>query len=352
MSSRGYRTSPEVSDLIRAVESAAGWSTRQGPKVVQFLHPDGEQVIRLGNTADAGDVKQAIGVLTKFGVLSTGTTKNDVVTETVIVRRDEQEFIDPYPHWSVFEKSKKVWKAARDYAAATGKPLMETGGAEFYLIDDKKLAFFISKVLPKIRERYHGEGGTREVYDYLRSTGNAVHENAEDETSLWVVRTQWSDEGAEVIIRNPRRAVSDYEKEQQRKERKLREEEVSQRLRAPQDDLVITKVKPDPEPAPVIDSDDPKAEVHTAFAYLIEAMDEFMAKADPNKALIADLLSLGEQLETLKTEVAFMRADNEVQKRRADRAEEIIGCIRLAFDTQPMHQAAASTIDLLPPNKD
>lgn len=421
MSSRAFRTSPEVADLIRQVEATQGWSAKQGPKVVQFLHPDGEQVIRLGNTADAGDVKQAISVLTKFGVLSSFDTAGKAVTETVTVRRDEQEWIDPYPNWSVFEKSKKVWKAARDYAVATSKPLLDIGGAEYYLIDDRVLATFIARVLPKIKDRYFGVGGTREVYDYLRSTGNAVREHQDDESSLWVVRTVWSDEGAEVIIRNPRKAVSDYEIERQRKERKLREEEVSQRLRAPQDDLVITHTDPKPPicEEPVVDMldlteeeqqildealrrralltcpeckevgnefvaanpqglalhrkaahgieakgtshltvvskikpGDPKAEVGIAFQMLAEAMDAFMVKAEPNEALISEVAALGTQVAEMQQEMAFLRADNEVQRLRAQRAEEVIGCIRLAFDTQPMHQAAASTIDLLPPVKD
>lgn len=420
MASRS-KPSPEVADLIRTVEAVEGWSVKVNSRVAQFLHPDGQQVLRLDLGADATDLKRTKAALDKFGVLG-GDTITQTTREDVVIRRDEVE--DPYSYMSIYEKGKKVWKAMRDYAVATNKPMALFGSDEFFVIEDKKLAFFVAKVLPKIATTYEGPGGSREVYDYLRATGNALRERDDDDNSLWVCRTQWNEGETTVLIRSPRKAISDYERNRLRKEARLREEEVSQRLRAPQDDLTITKKEPatdcpteEPAMPDTIDltdeakalldeaqkrkemltcpeckaegeeyvagnpqglamhrksrhgvepkgtshltvvskikPTDPKAEVGIAFQMLAEAMDLFMTKADPNEALIGEVARLGTQVAEMQQQINFLKADHDSAVSRAERAEEIIECIRLAFESQPIVQAAASTIDLLPmPPKD
>lgn len=417
------KPNPDVADIIRAVEGAEGWNIRQNNRFAQFLHPDGQQVIKIDLAADATDIKRTKAALDKYGVFG-GDVLTQTTSEEVVIRRDEVE--DPYSYMSIYEKGKRVWKSMRDYAVATNKPLAVFGDAEFFVVDDKPLAFFIGKVLPKITTTYQGPGGKREVYDYLRSTGNSLRERDDDDNSTWVCRTAWNEGETVVLIRNPKRAVSDYERNRLRKEARLREEEVSQRLRAPQDDLVITNVNDKDTPTdctpeeptvptaidltaeqqvllteaqkrkemltcpecktegtefvagnpqglaahrksqhgvqakgtshqtvvPKIKPGDPKEGIGTAFTLLAEAVDEFLAKTDPNEALIAEVAALGTQVAEMQQKIQFLSRDLADAQNRAEKAEDIVACVRLAFDTQPMAQAAASTIDLVAVPKD
>jgi hypothetical protein len=403
--SRG-KTSPDVALLIKRVEMDPRFrvEVKDGSNKVNVTGPDGQPLI-ISLNADPTDMRRAERALERMG-LRDGSPASQAprVTESVTVRKTSEN-TDPYPNQTVFEKAKKVWKGARDYAAAKNKSLMEVDGVEFYMIDDKPLAYFVARHYPKI-QHYAGPGGKQEIYDFLRSTGNYARERDEDENSIFIVRTEWSDSGLAVVVRNPRKAVSDYERNKQRQEAKIREQEVSQALRAPQDDLVVMKIEPKSKPTP---ADIPSIDSEAAAALKREqeriasltcpeckAEDkEFVAKnpqglaghrkaqhnvqgttykpsvvgkIDPDSPLaeigmafdmLRDALTRAtglvvhenceQRISEAEHEAAFQKADAQVQRERAERAEQTLACIRIAFDTLPVNKAVAETLDLIPP---
>lgn len=469
MSTRTGKVTPEVALLVKKAEISEGWSVQERQRRFDIFAP-GEQVpVQIGKDADATDLRRAQSALSRLGLdkaVTAAPPKPPKVSESVTT----QPATDPYPTWTIYEKAKKVWKAAKDYAVSNGKPLLEQGGAEYFLIDDKPLAFFIGKILPKIKH-YDGPGGQREVYDYLRSTGHCVREKQEDETSLWIVRTEWTDDGVEVVVRHPRKAVSDYEKERARKERKvtpheagedrepapvetwtplpvvigsivqekrsqgalfkvhsllcnkdasvvlypvegnagsLASREVTAKILAQNYVLVSQEsftgeepgeVAPEPGPTPEdarllaeararqealtcpeckvqkkkfvadnpqglaahrrskhgvhgttvkpdavgrIDPQGPLGEVGMAMEMLRESVLLTVQRA-------IDPAPYEERINDLEREVQYQQADAQVQRERAERAEQTLACIRLAFDTLPVNKAVAETLDLIPP---
>lgn len=420
MSTRTGKVTPEVALLVKKAELADGWSVTERQRRFDIFAPGQEVPVQIGKDADATDLRRAQSALSRLGLdKASGKTPPAPPrqTETVTTRPAQ----DPYPNWSIYEKAKKVWKAAKDYAVATGRPLLLQGDAEYFLIDDgKPLAFFIGKVLPKIKY-YDGPGGQREVYDFLRSTGHCVREKQEDETSLWIVRTEWTDNGVAVVVRHPRKAVSDYERERLRKESKVTPHEagedrepapvtvttIAERVaeqvaaaeaaaleaivqageepgatptpedarllaeaRARQESLTCPECKGQkkkfvadnpqglaahrrakhgvqgstytPSVVGKITADGPLAEVGAAMEMLRESVLLTVQRAidpAPYEAQIIDLTR----------EADFQKADAQVQRERAERAEQTLQCIRLAFDTLPVNKAVAETLDLLPP---
>jgi hypothetical protein len=348
---------------------------------------------------------------------------------------------DPYPNISIQEKAFRVWKGATDYAKAKACQIGLYDGVEFYVIDDKPLKYFIGRHFPKIKHHL-GAGGTREIYDFLRSTGNYARERDDDDTSIIIVRREFSNGGSEVIFRSPRRAVSEWEKEQARKERKVtpheagedrepepvvvttveqREAEEKARQQAEADKIAVEAIAaageaeeptggtpgetidlttptgaPSPEdlrllaearaarealtcpecPAETpfvarnpqglaahrkskhgvdgttytpsvlgkVTADSPIAEVAMAFDMLREALSKVTEQADHTEC--------EGTLAEARKEAQYQRADAEVQRKRAERAEETLNLIWLAFSTMPQHKAVAEILDLLPPLKD
>lgn len=415
MSTRTGKVAPEVALLVKKAEISEGWSVQERQRRFDIFAP-GEQVpVQIGKDADATDLRRAQSALSRLGLdkaQASTPPRPPKVSEQVTT----QQVSDPYPTWTIYEKAKKVWKAAKDYAVATGKPLLEVEGAEYFLIDDKPMAFFIGKVLPKIKH-YDGKGGQREVYDFLRSTGHAVREKQEDETSLWVVRTEWSDAGVEVKIRSPRKAVSDYERERQRKESKVTPHEAGEdREPGP---VTITKVEvehegqtidltdkvaekvgermaePTPEDAALLEqararqealtcpecktqkkkfvADNPQGlAAHRKSKHGVNGTTvkpDAVGRIDPSGPLgevgmamemlresvlltvqrAIDPAPYEAQISDLEREVEYQKADAQVQRERAERAEQTLACIRLAFDSLPVNKAVAETLDLLPP---
>lgn len=409
MSARIGKVSPEVALIVKRIEVSEGWTVQDRQRRFDIFPPGQTVPIALSKDADATDLRRAQSAFSRFG-LDKAKAKQapSQPTETVTVNT---LVVDPYPTWTIFEKAKKVWKKAKDHAVANGAGTLQIGGVEYFLLEGKPLSYFIAQVLPKMRH-YDGPGGQREVYDYLRSTGHCVRERQEDETSLWVVRSAWTDQGVEVVVRNPRRAVSDYERERLRKEGKVTAKEAGEdREPGP---VTITKVEPTPAPevpspaampeaseaakalaeqrareaaltcpeckaedriAPFvaknpqglaahrkalhgvngttytpsvvgkISADSPLAEVGTAMEMLRETVMATVARAiDPGP--------YEQRIEEAEREARFHKADADLQRERAERAEQILGCIRLAFDTMPVSQAVGETLGLLPPVTD
>lgn len=107
---------------------------------------------------------------------------------------------------SVLEMSKRVWSRARQYALTNSVDTQEHGGRQFYIVD-KPLSYFIAAEFPHLVPY---EGGKEKIYDFLRSTSNAVYlgsrrtEGAEPPIKRWLIATEWSEAGTAVIIRHPR----------------------------------------------------------------------------------------------------------------------------------------------------
>lgn len=403
------KTSPDVALLIKRVEMDPRFTAeiKGGANKVNILGPEKQPLI-LSLNADPTDIRKAERALERMGLRDgSPASQTPQVTESVTVRKTS-DTTDPYPNQTVFEKAKKVWKGARDYAIATGKSLMAVDGVEFYMIDDKPLAYFLGRHYPKIKH-YAGPGGKQEIYDFLRSTGNYGRERDEDENSIFILRTEWSDSGLAVVVRNPRKAVSDYERERLRKESKVTPKEAGEdREPFP---VVVTKVEPEvvidldsPTPADVpsidpvaaaalvreqerlaaltcpeclalgktytaknpqglaghrkgqhgiqgttykpsvvakIEPDSPLAEVGTAFEMLRDALAKVTGTLDHT----ACEKTLAEALR----EMQHQTASADQQRQRAERAEETLACIRVAFDTLPVNKAVSEVLDLIPP---
>lgn len=406
MSTRTGKTNPDVALLIKRVEMDTRFKVemKTGSNKVDIVGPDNQPLI-LSLNADTTAVRRAERALTRMGL---GQEPAPRVREQVTVRKTS-EVTDPYPDISIYEKAKKVWKGARDYAVAEGKSLLSINGADFYLVDDKPLAYFIGRHYRKI-QHYAGPGGKQEIYDFLRSTGNYARERQEDESSVFVIRAEWSESGAEVVVRNPRKAVSDYERERLRKESKVTPKEAGEdREPAP---FIVTHKEPeqvidldsrrtpadvpsiDPEAAAAlareqerkaaltcpecmtdgkeyvaknpqglsghrraahgvqgttyrpsvvgkIEPDSPLAEVGMAFDMLRDAL------AKVTGTVVHSICE--DQISEAQREAEYQKADAQVQRERAERAEQTLACIRIAFDTLPVNKAVSEVLDLIPP---
>lgn len=88
----------------------------------------------------------------------------------------------------------------------------------------------------------------------------------------------------------------------------------------------------------------PIAEVGMAFEMLREALAKVTSEVDHT--------SCEEDVAEARKEGQYQRADAEVQRKRAEKAEETLNLIWLAFSTMPQHKAVADILDLLPPLKD
>lgn len=375
---------------------------------VNILGPKGEPLI-IGLDADSADFRRAQRALERMGLRSEDQPPAPQVRQRV----KTTTITDPYPNITVYEKAKKVHKGATDYARATGKPIGLYDGVEYFVIDDKPLKYFIGKHYPKIAY-YSGPGGTQEIYDFLRSTGNYARERQDDDTSMIIVRVDFAEVGGPVQWRSPRGPVSDWQREQSRKEAKLTAKEAGEdREPAPVTVRKIAVPKPGPTPADAgsapepavasagdavpnpedlrllaeararqaalhcpecaavdtefvaknpqglsahrkgahgvegktytpsvvgkITSDSPLAEVGVAFDMLREALSKVVGGIDHAEC---------------ERETEFQKADAQVQRERAERAETTLACIRTAFDTLPVNKAVAEVLDLLPPVKE
>lgn len=365
------KISPDVALLMRRVEMDERFKVEQkaGNNKINILGPEGQPLI-LSMDADSTDMRRAERALERMGLRAderpAPTTRQRVTTKPAT---------DPYPNVTVYEKAKKVHKGATDYAKAKGVPIGLYDGVEFYVIDDKPLKYFISKHYPKI-QHYQGTGGRQEIYDFLRSTGNYAREKQDDDTSAIIVRVEFAEVGGPVKWRSPRGPVSDWQKERERKERNLTAKEagedrepepvtitsVEEREREKQAEadrialeaIVAAGEADEPtgdEPGEVIDLTAPAGasaveigEVDQAFEMLKEAI----AKATSG----LDHSSCEGSLAEARREEQYQRADAQVQRQRAERAEETLNCIWLAFSTMPQHKAVAEILPLLPPLKD
>lgn len=357
--SRG-KTSPDVALLIRRVEMDERFRVdpKPGNNKVNITGPEGQPLI-ISLDADSTDFRRAERALERMGLRAderpAPTTRQRVTTKPAT---------DPYPNITVYEKAKKVWKNVTDYAKATAKPIGLYDGIEFFIIDDKPLKYFIGKSYPKIKH-YTGPGGTQEIYDFLRSTGNYAREHADDDTSAIIVRVEFAEVGGPIKWRSPRGPVSDWQREQARKEAKVTPHEAGED-REPFPVVVTHKDDVEPEsggePGEVIDLDAPKPEetgevqeptgattveieeVDQAFEMLKEAI----AKATGG----LDHSTCEEREAQAHAEAQYQRADAANQRLRAEKAETTLHLIWLAFSEMPQHKAVAEILPLLPPLRD
>lgn len=177
------KVAPDVALLIRRVEMDERFKVdpKKGNNKVNITGPEGQPLI-LSLDADPTDMRRAERALERMGLRAeqrpAPATRQRVTTKPAG---------DPYPNITVYEKAKKVHKHATDYAKAKGVPIGLYDGVEFFVIDDKPLKYFIGKAYPKI-QHYSGPGGTQEIYDFLRSTGNYARERQDDDTSAIILR--------------------------------------------------------------------------------------------------------------------------------------------------------------------
>lgn len=106
---------------------------------------------------------------------------------------------------SIFDRSRSVWANARSHCERNGYPSEVHEGVLFYRVD-KPLSYFITAVFPDMLAY---EGGRRPIYEFLRSTCNAVNLNSktrdDDEAPVtqhaWLIRDSWNDSGTVVMFR-------------------------------------------------------------------------------------------------------------------------------------------------------
>lgn len=370
------KTSPDVALLVRRVEMDERFRVdpKPGNNKINITGPKGEPLI-VSMDADSTDFRRAERALERMGLRSAEqpappTTRQRVTTKPAG---------DPYPNITVYEKAKKVHKGATDYAKAKKVPIGLYDGVEFFIIDDKPLKYFIGKHYPKI-QHYSGPGGTQEIYDFLRSTGNYARERQDDDTSAIIVRAEFAEVGGPVRWRSPRGPVSEWQAEQARKEAKVTAKEagedrepfpvvvttVEERDKQAEADkaaleaIVAAGEAEEPgetteptggtEPGDRGDSAPAGAtsieigEVDEAFTLLREAITKATSGLDH--------ASCEEAVASARQETQYQAADAMHQRRRAEKAEETLNLIWLAFSTMPQHKAVAEVLPLLPPLKD
>jgi hypothetical protein len=353
--------------LIRRVEMDERFKidTKQnGFNKVNILGPEGQPLI-VALDADSRDFRQAERALERMGLRSEEQPPAPQVRQRVTTTPAK----DPYPNITIYEKAKKVWKGATDYAKAKGVPVGIYDGVEFFLIDDKPLKYFIGKHYPKI-QHYSGPGGTQEIYDFLRSTGNYARERQDDDTSAIIVRCEFAESGGPVQWRSPRSAVSDWQREQARKEAKVTAKEAGEdREPAP---VVVTTVE---ERRKAKEDEDKRIAEEAALNLIANAVIEEQASGvtepAPTPSTVATLEQIGEVNEAFtmlrealtraldgadhvacERETEFHKADAQVQRERAERAETTLHLIWTAFNEYPQHKAVAEILPLLPPMRD
>lgn len=417
------KTSPDVALLVRRVQMDERFKVddKRSNNKINITGPEGQPLI-ISQDADTSDVRRAERQLERMGL-----RQADQPAPKTRQRVTTTPLIDPYPNITVYEKARKVHKNATDYAKAKQVAIGLYDGVEFYVIDEYPLKYFIGKSYPKIKH-YSGPGGTQEIYDFLRSTGNYAREKQDDDTSAIIVRVEFSESGAPIQWRSPRGPVSDWQREQARKEAKLTPHEagedrepapvvtytplpivigshvrrlpsrkretdsIYQVTRMSRDVIVILGIsgpdqgvehtikgakamadgfevvrfdiakhaeaveptpeptpepvveEPTPEPVPVPASEPEIEEVEQAFEMLKEALSRATGGLDHTVC--------EEGLAEARQEAQFQRADAQVQRERAQRAEETLNLIWLAFSTMAQHKAVAEILPLLPPLKD
>jgi hypothetical protein len=352
------KTSPDVALLLRRVQMDERFrvETKGSHNKVNITGPLGEPLI-VSLDADTGDVRRAERALERMGLRSA----DQPVERTRSQRVTTKPATDPYPNITIYEKARKVWKGATDYAKAKGVAVGLYDGVEYFIIDDKPLKYFIGKHYPKI-QHYSGPGGTQEIYDFLRATGNYAREREEDDMSVIIVRCEFAEAGGPVIFRSPRSAVSDWQREQARKEAKLTPHEAGED-REPGPVTVRRKpvAKPVETPEEIVERiviDDPEPVVQTpttevAPADLEDVNEAFEMLQDTLKRAIGHLdhSACEGDLAAANQEAQYQRADAAKQRLRAEAAEQTLHLIWLAFSEMPQHKAVSEILPLLPPLK-
>jgi hypothetical protein len=99
---------------------------------------------------------------------------------------------------TVIDRARAVWAKARGHAGDKNLETVEYEGVLFWKVE-KPLSYFINAVFPDL---HAWEGGRAPIYDFLRSTCNAVNisrDPSTDSEHAWLIRDSWS-EGSTVVI--------------------------------------------------------------------------------------------------------------------------------------------------------
>lgn len=102
---------------------------------------------------------------------------------------------------TVIDRARAVWAKARAHAGEKNCDTVEYEGVLFWKVE-KPLAYFINAVLPDL---HSWEGGRAPIYDFLRSTCNAVNISRDpttDSEHAWLIRDSWSEASTVVIFRS------------------------------------------------------------------------------------------------------------------------------------------------------
>jgi hypothetical protein len=166
--------------------------------------------------------------LTKYG--STGWFVKSFYTQRAqrAVQHPILGTVEKPPEITILDRSKKVWDAARRYCEHEYRPTriiqVEVSGSQVgatYWECDKPLSYFITMCWPNITEYV---GGRQPIYDFLRSTTNAVniggkHDDemvGEPVTHSWLIRNDWHEMGGKTLFRTMTREPTDRDRREAR----------------------------------------------------------------------------------------------------------------------------------------
>lgn len=112
--------------------------------------------------------------------------------------------IEDVPEITLLDRAKSVWFRAREYCAQNTRPTRNVEGVVFWEAD-KPLAYFLKQVWPELTAY---EGGRQPIYDFLRSTANAVNVGAKHDDEMigtaihsWLIRDEWNEAGGTTVFR-------------------------------------------------------------------------------------------------------------------------------------------------------
>ena len=155
-------------------------------------------------------------------------------------------FIVEPDEMSILDKSKKIWTSARNYCSNKNRPVQVIEGVSFWECD-KPLNYFVKGQFPELHDY---ERQKKPIYDFLRSTTNAVNVGSKTDESMkdgehhWLIRDDWCEAGTKVVFRSPK-APDSIDKRAAR----LTEKEAGED-RVPAPVVVTTKATPEATPVP------------------------------------------------------------------------------------------------------
>lgn len=111
---------------------------------------------------------------------------------------------------TILARSQRVWERARDYAKKHPEECtQEVHEGQCFWVVKKPLSYFMNAVFPELVKKPY-ETDRRPIYDFLRSTANAVNVGQKHDDELtaeghrWVIRDQWNITASPIAFRRPK----------------------------------------------------------------------------------------------------------------------------------------------------